>query len=162
MIAGDTTRDKHRAYADQVAARVADYRLHHRLTLAGYVPSTELMHGLDVLVSLSGGEGEGLPGVIIEAMAAGRCVVASAVAGVPEMLGGGGSGFCVAPGDIDAAASRVSVLAGDPALRQRVGRRAVGRAQSLFHRRRCAHHLEQIYRTLSITPRGPGASVADG
>jgi glycosyltransferase involved in cell wall biosynthesis len=61
---------------------------------------------------------EGLPLVVIEAMAHGCIPVASAVAsGIPELINHGDNGFCVPIGDCEAFADRLAALARDSVLR---------------------------------------------
>jgi glycosyltransferase involved in cell wall biosynthesis len=79
----------------------------------------EVYGDLDVAVNTS--INEGTPVALIEAMAAGRPVVATRVGGTPDLLGGGERGVLVAPGDPGAIAAAVcDALAGGPAVRQRV------------------------------------------
>lgn len=68
---------------------------------------------------------EGLPVVLMEAMALGRPVIASGVAGVPELVRDGVSGLLFPPSDWDSLAQAMLQLAGDADLRARLG--AAGR-----------------------------------
>ncbi len=63
---------------------------------------------------------EGMPNAVLESLAHGRAVVASAVGGVPEILGRGG-GILVPPGDARALADAMRTLLADPALAARLG-----------------------------------------
>jgi len=56
---------------------------------------------------------EGMPHVVLEAMAAGTPIVATGVAGIPEMLRDGQDGLLVEPGDVDATAAAVLRLLDD-------------------------------------------------
>ena len=68
------------------------------------------------------GNVDGLPNVLLEAMAAGRAVIASRVAGIPDVVTDGVDGILVERGGRRAAlAAALARLAGDPALRQRLG-----------------------------------------
>lgn len=71
-----------------------------------------------VLPSLSG---EGLPLVILEALAAGLPVVATTVAGIPEVLIDGVTGVTVPPGDDVAIASALRELFKNPQRRKQLG-----------------------------------------
>ena len=70
---------------------------------------------------------EGMPNAVLESLAHGRAVVASAVGGVPEILEHGG-GVLVPPGDPEALADAMRALLADPAMAARLG--AEGRAAS--------------------------------
>ena len=76
-----------------------------------YRSSTAFLH-----VSLT----EGLPQVLYEAQAAGLPVVATAVGGVPDALGGGSAGLLVAPDDAAACVAALQRLAADRPLRERL------------------------------------------
>ena len=65
---------------------------------------------------------EGTPVTIIEALAAGRPVVATEVGGVPDVVDEGETGFLVRLGDTHALAERLEILAGDPERSARDGR----------------------------------------
>ncbi len=70
---------------------------------------------------------EGLPYVVLEAMARGLPVVSTSVDGVPEAVTDGSTGLLVPPGDPAALTAAVCRLLSDPALRIRFG--AAGRAR---------------------------------
>jgi glycosyltransferase involved in cell wall biosynthesis len=67
---------------------------------------------------------EGLPMTILEAMALSRPVVATAVGGVPDAIADGRTGRLVPPGDTEAFAEALVVLAREPALRRTMGEAA--------------------------------------
>lgn len=102
-----------------------------------------LMPLLDLLVvpSLM----ETTPFVILEAMAAGRPVVASSIYGIPEMIEAGESGFLVEPGDAPGLASALRPLLEDCALRERFGRRGRERFEAIFSAERMARATEAVY-----------------
>jgi glycosyltransferase involved in cell wall biosynthesis len=106
----------------------------------------DLLHAMDVflLTSLF----EGLPRAVLQAMAAGVPVVATAVDGTPEVVEHGVSGLLMPAGRPDAAADRLLQMARDDLLRQRcvdAGRRRVDRS---FDIRRMVRELEQLYLSL--------------
>ena len=67
------------------------------------------------------GDREGLPSSVLEAMASGLPVVATAVAGIPEAIDHGRTGLLAAPRDIEDIAGHLESLVEDPALRRRLG-----------------------------------------
>ena len=75
---------------------------------------------------------EGLPGVAVEAAAAGVPTIASRVGGTDEIVADGASGFLVAAGDVDAFVDRLEVMAADRDLVRRFGEEARRRAVSDF------------------------------
>ena len=72
------------------------------------------------------------PTVILEALACGTPVVATAVGGIPEQVDDGVTGFLVPSGDAEAMAARVHQLLADSELRQKIGVQAVESARSRF------------------------------
>src|SRR5205814_5671256 len=77
------------------------------------------MADLDVVTLTS--RNEGTPVSLIEALAARRAVVGTAVGGVPFVVEDGKTGYVVPPGDAAAVADRVRRLLADPDLRARMG-----------------------------------------
>lgn len=84
----------------------------------------ELYRAMDlyVLSSLS----EGLPNVLLEAMAMGVSVVATRIGGVPRLVSHEENGVLIEPGSVDELAGALTRMLADPALRDRMGR--AGRA----------------------------------
>jgi len=105
--------------------------------------AASLMQLLDLLVvpSLM----ETTPFVVLEAMAAGRPVVASRIYGIPEMIEEGESGFLVRPGDPEDLARALLPLLHDVGLRERFGRRGRERYEAVFSAERMARATEAAY-----------------
>jgi glycosyltransferase involved in cell wall biosynthesis len=86
---------------------------------------TQLLAETDVLVAASvptrSGKREGIPVVLMEAMASGVPVVASRLSGIPEIVRDGENGRLFPPGDASALADALADLAADPQLRARLG-----------------------------------------
>jgi glycosyltransferase involved in cell wall biosynthesis len=106
----------------------------------------ELLAAADVLALPS--TIEGLPYVILEAMASRLPVVAGRVYGVPEVVDNGVTGLLVDPVDIDAIASALDTLAADPALRRAMGDAGRARFEREFTLERQALTMQSIYETL--------------
>ena len=83
----------------------------------------ELLKRTDAFVMAS--FAEGVPVVLMEAMAAGVPVVSTRIAGVPELVEDGASGYLVPPGEPRVVAEKAALLLDDAELRSRLG--AAGR-----------------------------------
>ncbi|NUO64184.1 MAG: glycosyltransferase family 4 protein [Gemmatimonadaceae bacterium] len=118
-----------------------------RVRLLGYrSDAADVVTAADVyaMPSLS----EGLPLALLEAMMAGRAVVASSVGGIPEAARDGEHALLVPPGDEDALAAALRRLLGDAGLRERLGRAARARALEEHGIARMLDAYEQIYSEL--------------
>lgn len=104
------------------------------------------MNMLDVFVLPS--QSEGFPNALLEAMACGCCVVASAVGGVPEMVEEGRSGFLFPPGDVAALAERLRAIADHPEVRRTAGAAAAARAHDTFSMEAVAARMASLYDSL--------------
>jgi glycosyltransferase involved in cell wall biosynthesis len=137
VIAGDGPE---RAAA---TALMAELGLRDRVTLLGWVDDLPAFYAsIDVLVLSS--INEGTPVAVIEAMAAGRCVVATAVGGVPDVVDDGVTGVLVAANDPDAMAAALLRVASDATLRTAMG--AAGRAKAAaYSYLRLADDIERLY-----------------
>jgi glycosyltransferase involved in cell wall biosynthesis len=104
-----------------------------------------------VLPSLS----EGLPVVLMEAMACALPVVASRIAGIPELVQDGLDGKLVVPGNPDAIASALRALASDAAALREMGRHARRKVCEYFDHRTWAKKLAAVF-VSSIQPATAG------
>ncbi len=112
----------------ELQARVRDAGLADRVRFLGWRDDTPtLLHAFDVFAFPSLNEGMGR--ALVEAMAAGRPIVASRAGGIPEVLGDGEAGVLVEPGDAVALARGIERLLGDPPLRARLAEAARRRAE---------------------------------
>ncbi len=100
----------------------------------------------DALVLPSGNEGT--PVSAIEALAAGRPVVATRVGGVPDVVRDGEDGFLVEAGATDELAGRLARLARDPDLREQMGRRGRERVLPRYAVDRLVDDVDRLYRSL--------------
>lgn len=87
------------------------------------------------------GDRDGLPNVVLEAMAAGRPVVASDVAAISSAVAHGATGVLVPPGDAAAIAWALDELHDDPAARRGMGDAARAVAEERFDLEACAGAL---------------------
>jgi glycosyltransferase involved in cell wall biosynthesis len=93
-------------------------------------------------------EWEGISMALLEAMAAGLPVVATAVGGTPEVVIDGETGYLVPPRDPASFANALSRLIQDPGLRQRMGMSARQRVCDQFNIRHTAQQILALYETL--------------
>lgn len=125
-----------------------------RVHFAGFQAAPErLLPAMDVFALTS--RLEGLPLALLEAWAAGRPVVASAVGGVPQAVRDGETGLLFANGDQPGLARALARLLDDPGLRGRLG--AAGRAvvRERYSLDRMAAEYEARYRAV-LAERGAG------
>lgn len=118
VIKGSSNNQK---YRDKLTKLVHQYSLESHLVFLEFSPYSEVpkfLSASDVLVlpSIS----EGLPTVLLEAMATGIPVVATNVGGVPDIIEDGRNGLLVSPGKSRALAEAVVRLLRDSGLRKRL------------------------------------------
>lgn len=101
---------------------------------------------MDIFILPSFFEGFGI--AIVEAMAAGRPVVATAVGGVPEIVINGETGLLVEAGDVNGLAKAIETLLDDPDLRRYLGLRGQERARERFSLELAVRRHEELYEAL--------------
>jgi glycosyltransferase involved in cell wall biosynthesis len=113
-------------------------------TLAGRRPDIpELLREASCLLLTS--EYESCPLGVIEAMAAGVPVVATAVGGVPELVTDGEHGLLAPAGDVTGLADAVQRLVADPAAARAMGAAGRERARESLSRERMVAELDAVY-----------------
>jgi len=88
---------------------------------------------------------EATPYVILEAMAAGRPVVASSIFGIPEQVEDGVTGILTRPGDDISLADAILRLSADPEMMLRTGEAGRKRYEELFTLRKSVDRTEAVY-----------------
>jgi glycosyltransferase involved in cell wall biosynthesis len=109
---------------------------------------------------LDNGDRDGIPNVIVEAMAAGLPVVTTPVSGIPELVEDGVSGLMVPPDDPGALADALSRLHRDSRLALRLGAAGQALIGERFDGDRLARQLGALFREAcpaSPIPESPGA-----
>jgi glycosyltransferase involved in cell wall biosynthesis len=91
------------------------------------------------------GNVDGLPNALLEAMAAGRPVVATRVAGIPEVVEHDGNGLLVPARDPSALAAALERLAREPETRARLAAAARATAETRFTWSAAAQAFEECY-----------------
>lgn len=110
-----------------------------------------LMKEFDVVAVPSLFEGFGL--VLLEAMLAGRPVVATAVSAIPEIVVDGETGLLVPPRDPAALAGALLRLIEDPAAARRLGERGRARLEACFTVEKMVSGVAAVYRQVAPPPR---------
>jgi glycosyltransferase involved in cell wall biosynthesis len=129
---------------DSLRASIAAAGLQGRIHLLGVRSDmADVLAALDVFAMPS--HHEGLPMALLEAMAASRAVVASAVGSIPEVIRHGESGLLVPPKDVPALASALQRLLTDAALRSLLGTQARQTVLEQYSAQRTAQSYEALY-----------------
>lgn len=121
--------------------------LNERVTFAGRLGEIDTMNEIarsDILVLPS--FMEGLPVVLMEAMAVGTAVIASRVAGIPELVEDGKSGLLFTPSNWQELSGRIRDLARDRELRARLAATGRERVAVEFESSRSAMRMLQLFR----------------
>jgi glycosyltransferase involved in cell wall biosynthesis len=116
--------------------------------LHGPEPDARDLYGAFDMVVLAS-ESEGLPNVLLEGAAASRAIVATAAGGSADLVINGETGLLVPVGDDEALARAMRQLAGDAALRERLGLAARQRAETLFGMDRFVAETAALYEELA-------------
>jgi glycosyltransferase involved in cell wall biosynthesis len=119
----------------------------------GFVPQQELFALMErAAVVLLASEREGLPNVVLEAMARARTVVSTPVGGIPTVIEDGVTGFLVPIGDVAATRAAVERALADADLRRRVGAAARARVSEYCSWDRVTERTLAVYATASELP----------
>jgi glycosyltransferase involved in cell wall biosynthesis len=132
---------------DHVERRAKELGVVRHCFFLGYQDDVAaFLSAFDAFVLPSGNEGT--PVSAIEALAAGRPVVATRVGGVPDVVREGVDGYLVEAGDVEALADALARLAADPKLREQMG--AAGRERVLprYAVERLIDDIDRLYRSL--------------
>jgi glycosyltransferase involved in cell wall biosynthesis len=134
----------------QLEARAQELGIAGSVYFAGYrddMPSVYAGFDLMVMPSLD----EGLPMTLLEAMAAKRAVVASAVGAVPEVIEHGRTGLLVEPGNAGDLEQAMLLLLNDASLRNRIAENA-RQSVSRFSSERMARNYLDFYQRIGHLP----------
>jgi glycosyltransferase involved in cell wall biosynthesis len=137
--------DNETQHLDRMMELHSRLNLQDTVTIAGFrKDARDMIFAFDIFV-LPSTSPDPLPTVVLEAMSAGRPVIAAAHGGALEMVVKGETGLLVPPADPSALSDAISTLLDDPNLRQRMG--AAGRSRMLtkFELSRYLEQIQQIY-----------------
>jgi colanic acid/amylovoran biosynthesis glycosyltransferase len=177
LCVGRLVPEKGQAVLLQAIAALRDQGLDVEATLVGGGPDRQHLialasrYGIDQAVTFTGPLGqddvpahvgaadvvclpsfsEGLPVVLMEAMAAGVPVVATRITGIPELVQDGVTGLVVPPGRVDALARALRRLAFDEPLRTRLGDAGRRKVEREFNAADTAADLHRHFARLQDT-----------
>jgi glycosyltransferase involved in cell wall biosynthesis len=148
VVGGVSTDASSPAYRECLGRLVCDAGLQERVIFTGYRPDVPaIVNACDVLVHTSV-KPEPMGRVILEAMALGKPVVATAHGGPIEIIEDGRSGLLVPPDDPPALAGCLDRLMTSPDLRTQIQQAAAQRAATSFSAAEYARRVQDVYVTL--------------
>jgi glycosyltransferase involved in cell wall biosynthesis len=138
-------------------ARVVRHKLYERIHFAGEQSQNYVLRALrnsDIFVLASAPDERGasdiFPTVIAEAMASGKPVISTTVAGIPELVANGKTGLLVPPRDAPALADAMEQLARDESLRDDFGRAGRLRIEQEFTIEKTIEPLLERFASLGL------------
>lgn len=126
---------------------IGELGLRERVRLIGSVAEVPaFLARQDIAVLCS--HAEGMSNALLEYMASGRAIVATAVGANPRLIRDGEEGLLIPPGNDTALAAALTRLVGDPALARQFGAAARRRVEVEFGRRAMCRRFEDFYERL--------------
>jgi glycosyltransferase involved in cell wall biosynthesis len=148
VVGAPKFRSETERYFERLRRMADELAIAPRVHFVGFEPATDrVFQTLDVLLHPAHREPFGR--VLVEAMAQGVPVVASADGGIPEIVQDGRTGFLVPVGDVPRMASRLSLLLGDEARRREIGDAGRESARERFCVECSVQDLVALYRELA-------------
>jgi glycosyltransferase involved in cell wall biosynthesis len=139
------------ALRPQIEDQVARLGVDRQVVFTGYRDDVALLlKAIDVVVLPS--RWEGLPLVLLEAMACRKPIVASRVTGNVDVVVDGMTGLLVPSGAPQALAAKIVVLLQDARFRDELGRRGRERVEQEFSLERMVAHMRSVYQDLLDRP----------
>ncbi|WP_300673942.1 glycosyltransferase [Desulfoluna sp.] len=142
--------------------RVRELDLTAEVTFKGPLPHGEVpgwISGLDCFVLPcrrdADGDMDGIPVVLMEAMASGVPVISTSISGIPELIDDKKTGLLCEPGSHDALAEALKAMLNDPELRQRLSQNGRGKVEAEFHQGANASALARLIRRSSFSKPAP-------
>jgi glycosyltransferase involved in cell wall biosynthesis len=131
--------------------QIKDHHLEKHVLLAGFRPDVLSLHkAFDIFVMSSVTEGLGTS--LLDAMAAGKPIVATDTGGIPEVVIHGETGILVPPRDHDAMAQAIVTLLKNDELRRTMGEAGRARARKMFSAERMVQDTLRVYQRVAMHP----------
>ncbi|MCB2173666.1 glycosyltransferase [bacterium] len=143
----------------QLEEQARRLELSDTVRFVGWVPNAAqtVMPEIDIFLQTS--RWEAMSMVVLEAMAAGKPIVATNVGENERILTDADAGFIVEPGNIEETAARLTALAEDPELRRRLGENGEGVVDRKYSLAAMTRAYEALYDELLACPERVTASV---
>lgn len=118
-----------------IDARIEELGLQGRVRVTGWIGSDEVRRLItEATIIVQPSLAEGLPVVLMEAMAQGRTVISTYIAGIPELVEEGKTGWLVPAGDSQGLARAMAVALDKPVERlNEMGQAGIKRARARHH-----------------------------
>lgn len=140
---------------DRIRAMIRDLGLGHRIRMLGTLPHEEVIehyrqaHCFALACKIApDGDRDGIPNVLVEAMAVGVPVVATNISAIPELVENGSTGVLVEPGNPPAMAQAVSDVLLHPDRYREQRDRARAKVEREFDNRLCVLQLYEIFKEI--------------
>jgi len=132
--------------------KIAEFSLTKKVSLMGAMPQEEVktilrkasIFALPCIIGKDGNR-DGLPTVLLEAMALGVPVISTTVTGIPEIIDHGKSGFLVSPGDPLGLAKGIEQILSDLAFQEHMQREGRAKAEEVFDIKKNVLTLKRIF-----------------
>jgi glycosyltransferase involved in cell wall biosynthesis len=147
VIAGDAYPGE---TAPDIQALARAVGVQERVQMLGFRPDPDQILASVDAVAVPSTRPDPLPNSAIEALAAGKPVVASNSGGLTEIVRNGETGILVPPNDPAALAKALRALADDPERRARMGEAASADAHERFSRERMLDQIEAVYASIGV------------
>ena len=144
IVFGGSSNLDQTPYTKQLKAKAVQLGIAEKIIWADFLDDIPAMlNTIDILIHPASTEGSGR--VVMEAMAAGKCVIGVKSGGVQELIQDGITGFLVEPDHPDQLADRAIYAIRNPAELQSIGVRAREFAQANFSIERMLCQVNEIY-----------------
>lgn len=151
-----------------LARQISKLGLQDRVTLMGAQPQMQLLQTLrraTVLVLpcvvAATGDRDGLPTVLLEALAVGLPAISTTLGGIMEIIEHGKSGLLVPPGDPMRLANAIEEVLANPQLRERLGWQGRSKAEKAFDIRKNALVIRDLFARSAIAQGSPVEAQLD-
>ena len=138
--------------SDLLARLISDLRLEDTVFMEGPVTQEEMTHIYDECTIfalpcqvLDNGDRDGIPNVLVEAMAMEIPVVSTDISGIPELIENGIDGLLVQQKDATALAHALEQLLSQPGLRSELGRNGRDKVRRLFDNKKTTLALRALF-----------------